>query len=173
MKEVIYNEHNIEKNKINETITRVKVLLINSKNEITVAFSDNIYHFVGGHVEENETLNEALVREVLEETGIILENKNFKPYFKITEIYKDYPKKNKPNCYEYYYYVINTNEIPNIKNTNYTEEERQGQFELKKIHINDIENVLKETLSWSDRNKRIAKTMLEAIKVYKEMSDYN
>ena len=84
MKEVIYNEHNIEKNKINETITRVKVLLINSNNEITVAFSDNIYHFVGGHVEENETLNEALVREVLEETGIILENKNFKPYFKIT-----------------------------------------------------------------------------------------
>lgn len=169
MKEVIYNKDNISKEEINKTITRVKILLINSASIITLAFSENIYHFVGGHVEENESLNDAVIREVEEETGIILENKNYKPFFKITQIFKDYPEKNKHNCYEYYYYEIKTDKIPNLNNTHYTEEEKNGNFELKNIHLNDIEEVLKGTLSWSERNKSIALTMLEAIKVYKEM----
>ena len=169
MKHSIYNKDNIKKEDINETITRVKILLINSNKEITLAFSDNIYHFVGGHVEKNESLNDAIIREVLEETGILLEKKNYEPFFKITQIFKDYPMKNKHNCYEYYYYAIKTNHIPNLNNTNYTEDEKNGNFELKKIHINDIEKILNETLSWSDKNKGIALTMLEAISVYKEL----
>lgn len=169
MKHSIYNKDNIKKEDINETITRVKILLINSNKEITLAFSNNIYHFVGGHVEKNESLNDAIIREVLEETGILLEKKNYEPFFKITQIFKDYPMKNKNNCYEYYYYAIKTNKIPNLNNTNYTEDEKNGNFELKKIHINDIEKILNETLSWSDKNKGIALTMLEAISVYKEL----
>lgn len=169
MKEVIYNEDDIQE--INEIITRVKILLINSNNEITLAFSDNVYHFVGGHVGKNESLNNAVIREVEEETGIKLEIKDYKPFFKITQIFKDYPKKNKTNSYEMYYYVIKTDKLPNINNTNYTEEEKDGNFELRKFHINEVEEVLKESLSWGVRNKKIGLTMLEAIKVYKEKRD--
>ena len=45
MKEVIYNKDNILDKDINKVITRSKVLLINSKNELTLAFSGNVYHF--------------------------------------------------------------------------------------------------------------------------------
>lgn len=168
MKEKIYNKDNIKK--IYKTIIRVKILLINSKNEITLAFSDNVYHFVGGHVEENEQLNNAVIREVEEETGIKLEKIEYKPFYKITEIFKDYPEKDKHNCYEYYYYVINTDEEPNISNTNYTEEEKLGNFELRNFKINEVEKVLEEALSKGERNKKIGLTMLEAIKVYKELN---
>jgi len=170
MKEVIYNKDNILDKDINKVITRSKVLLINSENELTLAFSGNVYHFIGGHVEENESLNEALIREVEEETGIILPSNNYKPYFKITQIFKDYPSINKTNKYEYYYYVIKTNEVPNINNTNLTKEEVDENFELRTIHMNEIESVLEDTLSWGERNRSIALTMLEAIKVYKEMN---
>ena len=170
MREVIYNKDNILDKDINKVITRSKVLLINSKNEITLAFSDNVYHFVGGHVEGNETLNETLIREVKEEAGIVLPNDNYKPYFKITQIFKDYPSIGKTNKYEYYYYVIKTDEVPNLNNINLTEEEINENFELRTFHLDEIESVLEETLNWGERNRRIAPTMIEAIRVYKEMN---
>lgn len=170
MRKVIYNNDNILDKDINKIITRVKVLLINSKNELTLAFSNNIYHFVGGHVEVNETLTEALKREVKEETGITLPNKNYKPFFKITQIFKDYPIINKTNKYIYYYYVIKTNELPNLNNTNLTEEEIKENFELKTIPLEEVENVLTNTLDWGEKNKQIVPTMLETLKVYKEIN---
>lgn len=170
MREVIYNNDNILDKDINKVITRSKVLLINSKNKLTLAFSDNVYHFVGGHLEENETLSEALVREVKEETGIELKSQEYKPFFKITQIFKDYPSINKTNKYEYYYFVIETDELPNLNNTNLTEEEINENFELRTIHLDEIESVLENTLCWGERNRRIAPTMIEAIKVYKEMN---
>ena len=170
MKEVIYNKDNVLDKDINKVITRAKVLLINSKNEITLSFSDNVYHFVGGHVEENETLSEALIREVKEETGIILPNNDYKPFFKITQIFKDYPSIDKTNKYEYYYFVIETDEVPNLNNINLTEEEINENFELRTFHLDEIESVLADTLSWGEKNRSIALTMLEAIKVYKEMN---
>ena len=173
MKEVIYNKDNILDKDINKVITRSKVLLINSKNELTLAFSGNVYHFIGGHVEENETLNDALIREVKEETGIILPNNNYKPYFKITQIFKDYPSINKTNKYEYYYYVIKNDEVPNLNNINLTEEEINENFELRTFQLDEIEKFLEETLKWRERNRRIVPTMIEAIKVYKEMNSQN
>lgn len=173
MKEVIYNKDNIPKANINETITRVKILLINSKNEITLAFSDNVYHFIGGHVENGETLSQTLVRELKEETGIMIGQRKFTPFFKITQICKNYPAIGKNNCYEYYYYILKTDKLPNLNNTNYTQEEIKGNFELKKYNINKVENILKQTLSWSEKNKAIALTMLEALKEYKSLYKNN
>ena len=170
MKEVIYNKDNVLDKDINKVITRAKVMLINSKKEITLAFSDNVYHFVGGHVEENETLNETLVREVKEETGIELKNDNYKPFFKITQIFKDYPNIGKTIKYEYYYFVIETDESPNLTNTNLTNEEKQENFELRTFYLDEIESVLEDTLSWGERNRRIVPTMIEAIQVYKEIN---
>lgn len=167
MKETVYNKDNIKKEEIYKTITRVKIILIDSNNDITLAYSDNVYHFVGGHVEKDESLNNAIIREVEEETGIVLENKEYTPFYKITQIFKDYPEVGKHNCYEYYYYEIKTDELPNLNKVKYTEEEKKDKFELKKININDIEEELRKTLSWSEKNKNIALTMLEALQVYK------
>ena len=170
MNEVIYNKDNVLDKDINKVITRAKVMLINSKKEITLAFSDNVYHFIGGHVEKNETLSETLGREVKEETGIELKNDSYEPFFKITQIFKDYPSIGKTNKYEYYYFVLETDESPNLTNTNLTNEEKQENFELRTIHIDEIKRVLEDTLTWGERNRRIVPTMIEAIKVYKEMN---
>jgi len=167
MEEKIYNEDNVMMEDISKTITRVKIILIDLNNYITLAFSDNVYHFVGGHVEDGESLDEAVIREIKEETGIVLGNKKYIPFYKITQIFKDYPQKNNTNYYKYYYYEIKTDELPNLYNTNYTVDELEGNFELRKINLEDIENEIKSTLSWGERNNKIGLTMLEALEVYK------
>ena len=44
--------------------------IINSNNEILLGYSYHDYQFPGGHVEDGESLIEAMNRELLEETGI-------------------------------------------------------------------------------------------------------
>ena len=72
MKEIIYNTDNLKESEMTKTVTRAKVILVNSKDEILLANGSNTYFLIGGHVEDNESLEDCLIREVKEETGINL-----------------------------------------------------------------------------------------------------
>ena len=69
MKKIIHNNDNLSENDITETVTRIKALLING-DDIMIGYSDNVYHFPGGHLEEGEKFSECLKREIMEECGI-------------------------------------------------------------------------------------------------------
>ncbi len=61
------------------------------EQEVLLCYSNGLshYEFPGGHLEENETLLEGLKREVLEETGIELENKDISPFYVIKYYYQN------------------------------------------------------------------------------------
>lgn len=166
MKEVVYNYDNIKENEISDTIKRVKIMLINSEEEVLLAFSSNSYHFIGGHVEEGESLEDALNREVLEETGITLTGETLTPFYKMTKICKDYPKKGVNNSYEYYYYKIETDKKTNLELTKYTDSEKEGNFELRYVKLDELEKVLKDSVSLNKKNKVIVNEMLEVLDIY-------
>ena len=75
-----------------EISSKVIDLSINKhNNEILIAKENNVFEFPGGHLEENETLDECLKREILEETGILLNDNEFDNYFfKVIYKNKDY-----------------------------------------------------------------------------------
>ena len=53
MKEIITNKYNLKEEEMTEVVKRVKILIINSNNEILLGYSHNDYQFPGGHVEDN------------------------------------------------------------------------------------------------------------------------
>ena len=122
-------------NNNNELLTIRK---INSKDEILLAHSNNEYHFPGGHVEDSEELLDALKREIKEETGVTLNIENINSFAKKTGYYKDWPEKGKNRKIQIYYFLINKDIVPNLKNVNYTESEKQGHFIIKNIKLNEL-----------------------------------
>lgn len=74
MQEIIYNNDNLKDNELDETVTRVKAVIINDKDEILLGKCHNTYQFPGGHLHPEEDLTIGLIREVKEETGIELTN---------------------------------------------------------------------------------------------------
>ena len=78
MKEIVFNEDNLTDKDINEEVTRVKALIINSNDEIMLGYSNKTYQFPGGHLEDGETFIECLKREVMEETGILIDDNEIK-----------------------------------------------------------------------------------------------
>ena len=53
-----------------------KILLAKRKN---TGYKDGEYEIPGGHLEENEDLYEAMIREAREELGILLQREDIKP----------------------------------------------------------------------------------------------
>lgn len=169
MKEILYNYNNLKEEDINEVVVRTKALIVNSKDEIMLGYCNKTYHFPGGHLEENETLEECLVREIKEETGIEISNKNLIPFQKITHYNKNYHNSGKNRKNEIYYFIVHSDETFNINNTNLDKREIEGNFCIKVIPLIDVEKILLNSVKDNEINKIIVEEMLEALSEYKKI----
>ena len=168
MKKIITNKYNLLESDITEVVKRVKVLIINSNNEVLLGYSHNEYQFPGGHVEENEELIDAVNREIEEETGIILNLSDIKPFACSIGYWKDWPEKNKNRKTEVYYYEVFSDIKPNYNNVKYTDHELDGNYSLKYISLDNIEEELNDNVKKYGDKHGITKEMLDLLKIYKE-----
>ena len=169
MRKIIINEDKLEEKDINEEKIRVKCLLINSENKVILGFCNNRFQFPGGHVEKNETLSHGLIREIKEETGIEIENKDYDPYLKITYYIKNYHNLNiNIKNIIYYYYVLNDDRI-NPMNTNFDQKEIDGRYELRIISLNDAILYLVDNMNDDIKGNNIIHEMITAIEEYKKI----
>ena len=168
MKKLITNDYNLKESEITEVVKRVKVLLINSKKEILLGYCNNEYQCPGGHVEDNESYIETINREIKEETGIELNIKDIKPFACTIGYYKNWPSIGKNRKIEIYYYEIKTDEKPILENTKYTESEKEGNFELRYIPLDKVEETFIENSKKYGDKHGITKEMLRVFEVYKK-----
>lgn len=146
MKTIIYNEDYLDRKEINKTVKRAKAIIINSNNELLLAYSKKNYYLVGGHVEDNESDEVCLKREILEETGIDISISDIKPYFVVEYLCKDYPNTGDNTNYVANYYVVRCDEKPDLTKVELTESEKAGGFELRYISKDKVMSVLEEAL---------------------------
>lgn len=162
MKTIIYNSDYLEEKDINKTISRAKVLLYNSKDEILLAYSHKNYFLVGGHLEDNETFVDCIKREVLEEVGIELEIGEVKPYFVIEYLCKDYPEVGDNTRFVIKYFSILTDSVVDISKVKLTDSEKDGNFEVRYIHKDLIIDELNKSLETCTK-KVVVNDTIEAV----------
>ncbi len=174
MKTIFINEDNMTDDDIKETETRVKAILINDNNEILMGYSYDTYQFIGGHVENNEDLVKSLNREIIEEAGIDLHLSNIEPI----ALYIKYKKEGSKKLL-IYYYVIHTNLKPNLFNTNYTEDEVIGDFELRYVKVDELRKTIIESSEYNKLHSKyeklstaVAKEILLLLDTVGDLSKY-
>ena len=167
MKEKIYNYNNLTDNDINDYVIRVKAIIINSKKELLLGEAFGTVQYPGGHRENNESLSDALIREIKEETGISL-NGSYEPFFAIKYYLKDYPVVGNNRSTEIYYFYIFTDEVYNLDKTNFDDEERSGNFKLFYLPLKNLKKCLKKYEKRQEINKIINREMFMAMKVLKK-----
>ena len=168
MKEITYNESNIKDEEVHEWVKRAKVLVVNSKDEILIAHTDDSYYFLGGHVDGNETDYECLVREIKEEAGIDYNPKIDEPYVSIKYLLKDYPEEGINKGYISNYYVIYDDMVPNPKNVNLTDGEKEGHLRLVYIHKDRILNEVRPYLDKCKR-KNVVRDTIDVLEEFLEV----
>lgn len=122
----------------------------------------------------NEDLVKSLNREIIEEAGIDLHLNNIEPIALYTKYKKDESKK-----LLIYYYVIHTNLKPNKDNTNYTEDEVIGDFDLRYIKISDLRQTIIESSKYNKLHSKyeplstaVAKEILLLFDTVGDLSKY-
>ena len=166
MKEIIYNNDNINLSDITSISVRIKVLLINN-GKLLIGNEDGCFMFIRGHKEDNEKLIDTLKREVKEETGIELDSEVINdPFLKIIYLNKDYPNKGENRESDIYYYAVETIKLPDLENVNYTESEINKHFELINIDLNNAIDIIKENIPNHKDNEIISKDMIIALEEY-------
>ena len=163
MKEIIYNDDKIKDSEIDEVVIRNKGLIINDNNEILLGYCNKTYQFPGGHLEQNETLYEGLKREIKEETGITLKN-IYEPVLLIKYYTKNYRNTNKTRLNKIYYYYIKTNEHYHLDELDLDEYEKKGNYKLKYVNLENIEDLLLQTIKDKKINEVIVREMLMVLK---------
>jgi len=168
MKKIVINNYGLKEEDMTEVVRKVKLFIINNNNEMLLGYCNNEYQCPGGRVEKDESLVDAINREIKEETGIELNLVEIHPFACSFGYYKDWPEVGKNRKLEIYYYEIITDEKPNLDNTQYTEEELDGNFELRYIPLNKVENeFIKNAKIYGDKHG-ITKEMLKVFEVYKK-----
>ena len=165
MKQILYNKDNLKEEDINRSVFRAKALIINSKDEILFACADKTYFLIGGRVEEGESFNEGLVREVKEETGVDINLEERTPFITITYMNKDYPSDGINTKSIANYYLIKQDIKPNIDEIMLTEEEKAWNFKLKIVHKDYALEKLYESLK-KCKNKKAVEDTIEVIKEF-------
>ncbi len=168
MKEIIINDKNLTDSDIEETVVRVKGLVLNYKGTILLAHNNNTYQFPGGHVEEGETMEDCIVREIKDETGIRL-TVTEGPFLCIKTYDDDYfgTGKNVLNCI--YYYRLFTDEVPNFSETHYDELELATDFNLFYLNFGQLDEFLKKHISSDKMDPKIAREMIYVVEEYNKL----
>jgi len=166
----IDNKDDLTMNDITDETVRVKALIVNDNKEILLGYSFGAYQFPGGHVESGENLAVSLRREIQEETGMDIDTTDFKPFMLLEHLTKDHPEAGNNRLSKIYYFIVNTNKEIDLTKTNYTTEELVGNYELRLIPLEFVEDILLKNSEVCPKNKVMATEMLEAIKEYKKIS---
>lgn len=168
MKKITINDFNISDCDIEKKVVRVKGLIINSKGKILLAHNNNTYQFPGGHLEDNENMDDCIVREIKEETGIDVKLKE--TAFLCLETYdNNYFDTGKKVLNTIYYYRFFTDDMPNFKETHYDELELATDFNLFYVVFDDLENFLKKGMHDGMIDLSIGREMILVFNEYQEM----
>lgn len=131
MKEIIINDDNLKIDDIEKIKNKARAVLIKD-NKILVGVYDDVVMLPGGGAEKDEDIDDTLIRELEEETGIKYDINNFKQSFNITCYQKDYPTrsgKNVNRLVSTYYYVGDYKGI-DLDKINLTDEEQSVDFKI-------------------------------------------
>lgn len=160
--QVIHNEDNLTLNDANKVTRRAKLIVENNSDEILICHMGVKYFLIGGHIDNDESDEQCLTREVAEESGVTLNFSNILPIASSNYINKDYPKNGDITYTNTNYYAIKYDLVPNIEMQNLTEEEIKENFKLMYIPKNEVINFLENT---KEINATLSDTIM-AIKVY-------
>lgn len=167
------NDDNLNLGDVHEVKSKVRAILVDNKNQILIAKYGNVILLPGGKIEENETIDGAIIRELFEETGQSYEVDELEFMTTLKHFQSDYPKRNgtSQNRLIQTHYFIGQYKGISKENQALSDKEKKDGFQLTLIPIEDLEKMVLENETKNPRNKYFQKEILEVLKIYRKTQE--
>lgn len=127
--------YNLDYNKINREASRA-IIIKDNKIAMVKSLKEGFYKFPGGGIEKGESQVDALIREVLEETGLSVEVESIKEYGYTLENRKSDIFEKCIFSQKSYYYFVSVKDY--LLEQRLTEDERELDFVLEWIDLKEV-----------------------------------
>lgn len=91
---IVINEQNLQEKDLQEQKTKVRAIILTQDNKFLVGNYSDILLLPGGKIDENETKEEALIRELQEEIGIEYNQNELTPFISLEHYQANYTTRN-------------------------------------------------------------------------------
>lgn len=163
---IIINETNLKNDEIENFSTKVRAILLD-EGHILVANYGNVILLPGGSVDNNETVEQALIRELSEEIGVQYKYSDFDFLATISFYQNNYPNRNgnvSNRLVQTHYFV---GPFKGIQKQTLTEKERKDNFNLELIPIIELENKILNNQTDNPRNIFFQQELMRILDFYK------
>lgn len=138
----LINKDNLKKEEINSYYHKVRAFIFDEDGKLYVTkMKSNSYNLPGGRVDGTEDINDALIREIKEEMGILIDKSNIFHIGNYHFYHKDFPHdeiiSNRENEIDLFF--IKGSYKYNANNLHLTEYEKSVNFEVIKKARNEID----------------------------------
>lgn len=148
MRTIILNPDNLIKEKLEDIKYKSRAIILNDNDELLLTINGGVYLLPGGSINQGETHIEAVKREVLEETGIDMDENLIIDLAVYEEYVKRFPKRDgitfvsryTKTIYFYYNKVEEVHEDKRMLSNN----EKNGKFSYLWIKPEDVKKCLLE-----------------------------
>lgn len=169
MKEITINNNNQTQEEFQKKQIKSRALLTNTKGEILIAKYGDVFLLPGGGVEDGETPEITICRELREEVGVEFELEQLQPFAKIRYFQPGYPNRNgsrEDRILVTYYYI---GEIEKISAERcLTDKEIRDGFDVQFYSLEQISEIIKNSNSKNPRREYFNKELIEIINYYKQ-----
>lgn len=146
MMEIIINEENINEGNIEDKKEKVRAIIVTEDNKILTGNYGGVLLLPGGKIDTNETLDEAIIRELNEELGTEYKKEELEYFLTITFYQNNYPSRNDSTHNRKvttHYFLTHFKGI--IKsNQKLTDKEKKDKFYLELLSLEELKNKLQE-----------------------------
>ena len=133
---------------------------------------ENGYQLLGGYVEANEDITQALAKHIYNETGIVLDSKDsIEPFYEIRQYSRDYKGSGINRMSDMIYFLVKTDKLPNYKKLKLTERELAEKTPIEVVRRIMFHKILNEYIATEENtlNKIKAKEIMLAFEKMKEI----
>ena len=177
MEYIKYNKENITEESIERKVEKARSIILNEEGKALVIKYAGLYMFPGGKIEENEEKEEALKRELLEETGIEKVEFEKEPFLIIESYEKDYYdrklKRNINRQTKTYFYSGTTKEEIDKQKQELTQSEKDEEFLAEFKNLSIIEYLVENNQSGNKKQEVFDREIITAINELKKYKQKN
>ena len=170
--EYVINDDNLELNEIDEFNSKVRALLIDEDKMLICCYNDIIL-LPGGSIDRGETVDEAIIRELKEETGMDYYNSELEQFLTLRFYQRNYPKRNNEikNRLVTTEYFIGDYKGISIADQQLTESENSAGFKLQLVPISELEEIILNNRNTNPRNMYFQKELITVLNYYNKRKE--
>ncbi len=178
MKQIVFNDDKLTQEQLDKVVNKVRGVIYRGSKEILLVHYAGLYMLPGGRIEEEESDEQALKREILEESGITIQEPLPNPFLEISSYDKNYVDREKGTINRLTktrFFEIHTSQRIEEKRKKLTDREKEKGHTIKYVNLYTIPDLIKrkdtDNLKGKQFDRELLTVLIEIAKLRKRREE--